>query len=37
MLLAQNDSLRVENSYLATSLDSTRVRLEERTILQILY
>ncbi|MFV9550963.1 chromosome partitioning protein ParA [Algibacter sp. PT7-4] len=31
-LLAQNDSLRVENSYLATSLDSTRVRLEERTI-----
>lgn len=32
VLLAQNDSLRVENSYLATSLDSTRVRLEERTI-----
>jgi hypothetical protein len=31
-LLALNDSLRVENSYLATSLDSTRVRLEERTI-----
>ncbi|OEK08605.1 chromosome partitioning protein ParA [Flavivirga aquatica] len=31
-LLAQNDSLRVENSYLATSLDSTRVRLEERSI-----
>ncbi len=32
ILLAQNDSLRVENSYLATSLDSTRVRLEERTM-----
>lgn len=32
VLLAQNDSLRVENSYLATSLDSTRVRLEERNI-----
>lgn len=32
VLLAQNDSLRIENSYLATSLDSTRVRLEERTI-----
>jgi len=32
VLLAQNDSLRVENSYLATSLDSTRVRLEERSI-----
>ena len=31
-LLAQNDSLRVENSYLATSLDSTRVRLEERNM-----
>mgnify|MGYP003668665767 CR=1 FL=1 len=31
-LLALNDSLRVENSYLATSLDSTRVRLEERSI-----
>lgn len=31
-LLAQNDSLRVQNSYLATSLDSTRVRLEERTM-----
>lgn len=31
-LLTLNDSLRVENSYLATSLDSTRVRLEERTI-----
>ncbi|TXE11710.1 chromosome partitioning protein ParA [Seonamhaeicola algicola] len=32
VLLAQNDSLRVENSYLASSLDSTRVRLEERTM-----
>ena len=32
VLMAQNDSLRVENSYLTTSLDSTRVRLEERTI-----
>lgn len=32
VLLAQNDSLRVENSYLATSLDSTRVHLEERTM-----
>tara|TARA_R110000868_G_scaffold299242_1_gene559474 strand:- start:28772 stop:29656 length:885 start_codon:yes stop_codon:yes gene_type:complete len=32
VLMAQNDSLRVQNSYLATSLDSTRVRLEERTM-----
>ncbi|MFS4481985.1 chromosome partitioning protein ParA [Hyunsoonleella sp. 2307UL5-6] len=32
ILLAQNDSLKIENSYLATSLDSTRVRLEERTM-----
>jgi len=32
ILLAQNDSLRIENSYLATSLDSTRVRLEENSI-----
>lgn len=32
VLLAQNDSLRVENKYLATSLDSTKVRLEERTM-----
>ncbi|KJD32732.1 chromosome partitioning protein ParA [Tamlana sedimentorum] len=32
VLLAQNDSLRIENSYLATSLDSTRIRLEERSI-----
>lgn len=31
-LLAQNDSLKLENSYLATSLDSTRVQLEERTM-----
>jgi hypothetical protein len=31
-LLAENDSLKVSNSYLATSLDSTRVRLEERTM-----
>jgi regulator of replication initiation timing len=31
-LLAENDKLKFENSYLATSLDSTRVRLEERTI-----
>ena len=29
-LLAENDSLRVENSLLATSLDSTRVQLAER-------
>jgi hypothetical protein len=32
VLLAENDKLKVENSYLATSLDSTRVRLEERTV-----
>ncbi len=32
VLLAQNDSLKIENSYLATSLDSTRIRLEERTM-----
>jgi hypothetical protein len=32
ILLAQNDSLKIENSYLATSLDSTRIKLEERTI-----
>jgi len=32
MLLEENDKLKVQNSYLATSLDSTRVRLEERTI-----
>lgn len=34
MLLAQNDSLRIENSYLATSLDSTRVRLEESSMFR---
>ncbi|WP_100615875.1 chromosome partitioning protein ParA [Confluentibacter citreus] len=32
VLMAQNDSLKVSNSYLATSLDSTRVRLEERSM-----
>src|SRR5690606_17930574 len=32
VLMTQNDSLRVSNSYLATSLDSTRVRLEERSM-----
>ena len=32
VLLFQNDSLRVVNSNLTTSLDSTRVRLEERTM-----
>lgn len=32
VLLAQNDSLKIENSYLANSLDSTRVQLEERTL-----
>ncbi len=31
-LLAENDSLKVENQLLATSLDSTKVQLEERTI-----
>ncbi|MDO7171309.1 chromosome partitioning protein ParA [Mariniflexile sp. AS56] len=31
-LLAENDKLKIQNSYLATSLDSTRVRLEERTM-----
>lgn len=30
-LLAQNDSLRVENSLLASTLDSTQVQLAERT------
>ena len=34
VLLAQNDSLRIENSYLATSLDSTRVRLEESSVFR---
>ncbi|MBT8258706.1 MAG: chromosome partitioning protein ParA [Bacteroidia bacterium] len=31
-LLAENDSLKVENQLLATSLDSTKVQLEERTV-----
>ena len=31
-LLAQNDELRVENSLLATTLDSTRVQLAERAV-----
>ena len=31
-LLVQNDSLRVENSLLATTLDSTRVQLVERAV-----
>ncbi|MBT8265175.1 MAG: chromosome partitioning protein ParA [Bacteroidia bacterium] len=31
-LLAENDSLKVENKLLATTLDSTKVQLEERTI-----
>lgn len=34
MLLAQNDSLKIENTYLATSLDSTRVRLEESAVFR---
>ncbi|MCB0387756.1 MAG: chromosome partitioning protein ParA [Winogradskyella sp.] len=32
VLLTENDKLKIENSLLATSLDSTRVRLEERTM-----
>lgn len=32
VLLAQNDSLRVENELLATSLDSTQVQLAERAM-----
>ena len=32
ILLTENDKLKIENSLLATSLDSTRVRLEERTM-----
>ena len=32
VFLTQKDSLRVENSYLATSLDRNSVRLEERTM-----
>lgn len=31
-LLAENDSLKVENRLLATSLDSTKIQLEERTM-----
>ena len=31
-LLAENDSLKVENTFLSTVLDSTKVQLEERTI-----
>ncbi|MCF6295764.1 MAG: chromosome partitioning protein ParA [Flavobacteriaceae bacterium] len=31
-LLAENDSLKVENALLATVLDSTQIQLEERTI-----
>ncbi len=32
VLLTQNDSLRVENSLLATTLDSTQVQLAERSV-----
>ncbi|MFD2823720.1 chromosome partitioning protein ParA [Lacinutrix iliipiscaria] len=32
VLLVENDRLKVENELLATSLDSTRVRLEERSM-----
>lgn len=32
VLLTENDRLKVENQYLATSLDSTNLRLEERTM-----
>ena len=32
VLLIENDRLKVENELLATSLDSTKVRLEERTM-----
>ncbi|MFC0605768.1 chromosome partitioning protein ParA [Winogradskyella pulchriflava] len=32
ILLAENDRLKVENEYLATSLDSTQVQLAERTV-----
>jgi hypothetical protein len=32
LLLAQNDSLRVQNELLATSLDSTQVQLAERAV-----
>ncbi|MCK5400912.1 MAG: chromosome partitioning protein ParA [Flavobacteriaceae bacterium] len=32
VLLAENDSLKVENALLATVLDSTQIQLEERTV-----
>lgn len=32
VLLAENDSLKVENALLATTLDSTQIQLEERTV-----
>lgn len=32
VLLAENDSLKVENALLATTLDSTQLQLEERTM-----
>ncbi|NNK88227.1 MAG: chromosome partitioning protein ParA [Flavobacteriaceae bacterium] len=32
VLLAENDSLKIENKLLATSLDSTKIQLEERTV-----
>lgn len=32
VLLAENDKLKVENELLATSLDSTKIQLEERTM-----
>lgn len=32
VLLAENDRLKVENEYLATSLDSTQLQLAERTV-----
>ena len=32
VLLAENDRLKIENEYLATSLDSTQVQLAERTM-----
>ncbi|MFP4845986.1 chromosome partitioning protein ParA [Winogradskyella sp. PE311] len=32
VLLVENDRLKVENEYLATSLDSTQVQLAERTV-----
>ncbi|MEO8933458.1 MAG: chromosome partitioning protein ParA [Xanthomarina sp.] len=32
ILLTENDKLKIENSLLATSLDSTRVQLEERSM-----